>query len=99
MLAGGNLALGVEHRYERYKIRSGDASSFFGSGAQGFPGFNPPEPVDEDRNAIAAFVDGELALTSSLRLGAAGRYEHYSDFGSKVTGKGDRKSTRLNSSH
>src|SRR3546814_3903578 len=28
------------------------------------------------------------SLTSSLRLGAAGRYEHYSDFGSKVTGKG-----------
>ncbi|MBN8816320.1 MAG: TonB-dependent receptor [Sphingomonas sp.] len=88
LLAGADLALGVEHRYERYKIRSGEAASFFGSGAQGFPGFNPPTPVDQGRNAVSAFVDGELAITRSLRLGAAGRYEHYSDFGDKVTGKG-----------
>lgn len=88
LLAGANLAVGVEHRYERYKIRAGEPASFFGSAAQGFPGFNPPVPVDEDRNAISAFADGEIALTRSLRIGAAGRYEHYSDFGSKVTGKG-----------
>ena len=87
LLAGGNLALGVEQRYEGYKIRSGEAYSFFGSGAQGFPGFNPPHPVDEHRNAVSAFVDGELKPIAALNLGAAARYEHYDDFGDALLGK------------
>src|SRR3989442_8945477 len=43
-------------------------------------------------------------LTPKFLANVAGRFEHYSDFGSLATGKaevgvGDRKSTRLNSSH
>jgi iron complex outermembrane recepter protein len=87
LLAGGNLALGVEHRHEHYSIRSGEPSSFSGSGAQGFPGFNPPAPVSLSRNAESAFLDAELSPVHALSLGGAVRYEHYSDFGSAVTGK------------
>lgn len=85
--AGANLAFGVEGRFEAYKIRSGEPNSFFGAGAQALPGFNPPRPVDENRQAFSAFVDGELSLTPQLDLGAAARYEHYSDFGDATTGK------------
>ena len=85
--AGANLAFGVEGRYEAYKIRAGEPNSFFGAGAQALPGFNPPRPVDENRKAFSAFVDGELSLTPQLDLGAAARYEHYSDFGDATTGK------------
>lgn len=85
--AGANLAFGLEGRFEAYKIRAGEPNSFFGAGAQALPGFNPPTPVDENRQAFSAFVDGELSLTPQLDLGAAARYEHYSDFGDATTGK------------
>ncbi len=87
VLAGTHLAGGLEHRIENYEIVSGEPSSFALSGAQGFPGFNPPTPVDVDRNAQSAFLDGELSLIDGLDLGVAVRYENYSDFGDQVTGK------------
>lgn len=85
--SGANLAFGIEGRFEAYKIRPGEPNSFFGAGAQALPGFNPPSPVDENREAFSAFIDGELSLTPQLDLGAAARYEHYSDFGDATTGK------------
>ena len=87
VLSGANLAFGIEGRYEAYRIRRGEPNSFFGSGAQAFPGFNPPTPVDENREAFSAFADGELSLTPQIDLGAAVRYEHYSDFGDATVGK------------
>jgi iron complex outermembrane receptor protein len=87
ILAGADLALGLEQRHETYRMVSGEPGSYFGAGAQGFPGFNPPSPVDVSRDAEAAFVDAEISPVKSLTLGAAGRYEHYSDFGDNTTGK------------
>jgi iron complex outermembrane receptor protein len=87
LFAGGNIAIGAEHRYEHYSIRSGEPASFAGAGAQGFPGFNPTSPVSLSRNAISAFLDGEIKPIEAISLGGAVRYEHYSDFGSAVTGK------------
>lgn len=87
VLAGGNLAFGLEHRYEGYKLRPGEPLSYAGSGAQGFPGFNPPSPIDVHRTAFSAYADGELSPVTGLDLGLAARFEHYSDFGDKVTGK------------
>jgi iron complex outermembrane receptor protein len=87
LLAGANLALGVEHRHEAYRITPGEPLSFAGAGAQGFPGFNPPHPVDVDRDAVSAYADATLSPIAGLDLGLAGRYEHYSDFGSHTTGK------------
>ena len=62
LFAGASLAVGVEHRYEHYSIRSGEAASFVGAGAEGFPGFNPPSLVSLSRNAVSAFLDAEIKL-------------------------------------
>lgn len=86
-LSGANLALGMESRYETFEIENGGQASLIGAGAQGFPGFNPPSPIDESRNAWSAFIDAELHVTPALSLGAAARYEDYNDFGDEVTGK------------
>lgn len=87
LLAGAHLAAGVEYRREGYRLVRGDPASYTLAGAQGFPGFNPPRPVDVDRDSVAAYLDGELSLARGLDLGLAGRYERYSDFGDKLTGK------------
>lgn len=50
-------------------------------GAQGFPGFQPANEVNEYRTNIGAFVDTELDITDAFMIGAAVRMEHYSDFG------------------
>lgn len=86
-LAGANLALGVEYRTETFEIRPGEPASFTGAGAQGFPGFNPPTPVDVDRNALSAFVDAEISPIDGLDIGVAARTEDYSDFGRETIGK------------
>lgn len=86
-LAGANLAAGLEYRTETFEIRSGEPLSFTGAGAQGFPGFNPPTPVDVDRNALSAFIDAEISPFEGLDIGVAGRTEDYSDFGRETTGK------------
>ena len=87
LLAGANIAFGAERRDENYRIRKGDPLSFQGAGAQGFPGFNPPIPVDADRHAWSFYLDGELSPIEALKLGAAVRHERYSDFGNATTGK------------
>lgn len=56
-------------------------------GAQGFPGFRPENEVDEVRTNFGAYVDAELDATERVTVGAAARYEDYSDFGNTLTGK------------
>jgi iron complex outermembrane receptor protein len=57
------------------------------SGTQGFPGYTPGTAVDDSRHNIALYADLEHKLTNELLLGAAVRWEKYSDFGSTTTGK------------
>jgi iron complex outermembrane recepter protein len=87
LLAHGNLAVGAEHRYETFRIIPGEAGSYVGAGAQGFPGYNPPSLVDVDRNAWSVYADVELRPITALTLGGAVRHEEYSDFGAATTGK------------
>lgn len=94
-----NLALGLEAREETYSITAGEEASWvtgprtgpaFGNpapGAQGFPGFQPSNEVDEDRTNVALYVDIESQLTEKFLASVAARVEDYSDFGSQVTGK------------
>ena len=60
---------------------------FAAPGIQGFPGFTPGTEVDEGRRSVAAYVDAETNLTERFLLGAAVRFEDYSDFGNTTTGK------------
>lgn len=92
-----NFAWGVEQRWENYKIEAGQPESWnrgplggdttLGSGAQGFPGFQPSNEVDVDRDNFAAYADVEIPLTDKLTVDGAVRFENYSDFGDTQTGK------------
>jgi len=87
------LAAGVEYRKENYRIYAGEEASYSmgGSstiaGAQGFPGFQPSNVVDANRNNFGAYVDANYELNKKLTFGLASRYENYSDFGSNIDGK------------
>jgi iron complex outermembrane receptor protein len=94
-----NVAVGTAFRTERYVIGAGEAASYINgfhqaqdgsiapSGSQVFPGFRPQDAANADRNNIGAYVDLEADLIPRVLADVAARYEHYSDFGSKVTGK------------
>jgi iron complex outermembrane receptor protein len=56
-------------------------------GSQGFPGFQPANELDEVRTNLGAYLDAEFDLSERVMVGAAARYEDYSDFGSTLTGK------------
>lgn len=93
-----NVAVGGEFRADNYQIKAGEDDSWRNggvpiqggpndgkaapSGAQVFPGFKPEDAVSKSRNNVAGYIDLESNVTSTLVLGAAGRAEHYSDFGS-----------------
>jgi iron complex outermembrane receptor protein len=56
-------------------------------GSQGFPGYSPLNEVDRTRSNISLYADGELDITEKFLIGAAARFEDYSDFGSTINGK------------
>jgi iron complex outermembrane receptor protein len=89
-----NVAFGLEYRKESFEIGAGEPQSYsLGPDptkaplSQGFGGFRPSNEVDESRHNWSAYVDLEGKLTDRLGFDVAGRYEDYSDFGSKATGK------------
>lgn len=94
-----NVAVGAEYRQDGFEIGAGEPNSYidggrpdqFGGraapGAQVFPGFRPSNEVDESRDSKAVYVDIEGDVLQTLRLGIAGRYENFSDFGSTTNGK------------
>lgn len=90
---GFNVSLGAQHRWEKYSIFAGEEGSYKAyrtdrpAGAQGFPGFQPADEIDETRNNIGAFADVELDATRRFTLTGAARFEHYSDFGNTLTAK------------
>jgi iron complex outermembrane receptor protein len=58
-----------------------------GPGAQGFPGIPQSAYTNNKRDNISAYVELDTELVEGLTVTAAGRFEHYSDFGETVTGK------------
>ncbi len=56
-------------------------------GSQGVSGFAPFAAGDFKRSNASLYLNAEQKLTSSLEVSLAGRYEHYSDFGSTTTYK------------
>lgn len=94
-----NVAVGAEVRHENYQIHAGEPGSYSDGGvlnqgggraaigAQVFPGFRPANEADESRHSAAGYVDLEGNVIGWLRLGVAGRAEHYNDFGNTLDGK------------
>jgi iron complex outermembrane receptor protein len=94
-----NVAVGAEYRTEGYEIQAGEPNSYidggkpdqFGgraaAGAQVFPGFRPSNEVDTSRSSKALYVDLEGDVLPQVRVGVAGRFEDFSDFGNTTNGK------------
>jgi iron complex outermembrane receptor protein len=89
-----NFAWGLEYRNEAYETEAGDPESYEAGpvigapiGTQAGSGLKPEETVDVDRDAVSAYVDLETNLTERFQVGAAARFEDYSDFGNSVNGK------------
>jgi iron complex outermembrane receptor protein len=95
-----NLAFGAAFRRERYAIGAGEPASYVNGGAtdqngedlapggsQSFPGFAPSDVTDRHRNNFGLYADAESQLSPKLLADVAARFEDYSDFGSRLSGK------------
>ena len=92
-----HIAGGLERREERFIIGQGQDESWrigpyaqqgFSSSSNGFPGFSPIAAGDWDRQNVAIYGDVHLGGGESpWTVGAALRWEDFSDFGSQLTGK------------
>jgi iron complex outermembrane recepter protein len=82
-----NVAFGGEYRRETYAIGAGIPLSFLSGGAQSYPGFTPTDAGTWSRKNEAGYIDLAAKPIEGLRLDAAGRFEHYSDFGDAKVGK------------
>ncbi|MGC8519560.1 MAG: TonB-dependent receptor plug domain-containing protein [Steroidobacteraceae bacterium] len=82
-----NVAAGVQYRDDGYGIGAGMPISYLDGGAQGYPGFTPSDAGTHHRRTEALYVEVAARPVRPLKLDAAGRYEHYSDFGAATVGK------------
>ena len=89
-----NVAFGVEHRQEKFKVTPGGENSWFiddrpgglaeqgfGIGSNGFTGFSPRISGTWSRNSYAGYIDVEAEVNDRLIVGAAGRYEDHKGVG------------------
>jgi iron complex outermembrane recepter protein len=82
-----NVAFGGEFRRETYTIGQGVPLSYEDGGASSYPGFAPASAGSNGRKNEAGYIDLAANPISGLRVDLAGRFEHYSDFGSAKVGK------------
>jgi iron complex outermembrane receptor protein len=95
-----NVALGAQFRRESFKIEAGEVASWINgghlaqdssgpapAGSSVFSGFSPTDASDHSRTNIGAYLDLESNLSSQVLANVAGRFESYSDFGQRLTGK------------
>jgi iron complex outermembrane receptor protein len=95
-----NVAFGMAFRRERYAIREGELASYINgfhldqdsadvapAGSSVFPGFTPNDATDRHRTNFGVYADAETNLSPKWLADVAGRFETYSDFGERLTGK------------
>ncbi len=91
-----NVAGGFEWREEQFQISTGEQAAWqigpyqqygFGTGSNGFGGFNPASSGTWDRANIAAYLDLEVNATENWRIGGAVRWEDFDGFGSTTNFK------------
>jgi iron complex outermembrane receptor protein len=89
------LSAGVAQRWDSYDQKAGDVAAYSFGGVTGVPigvtggGYITPDAsaYDQTRRSTSAYLGLEGDILPRLTTGIAGRYEHFSDFGSAVTGK------------
>ena len=91
-----NVAGGFEWRNEQFEISTGERAAWeigpyqqygFGTGSNGFGGFNPASSGVWDRANIAGYLDLEVNATDNWRIGGAVRMEDFDGFGSTANFK------------
>ena len=94
-----NFAVGAQFRRESYEIVAGEPASyiqgghpdrngdFAPAGSQVFSGFLPGFAGSHDRTNVGFYADLESELAKWFLVNVAGRFESYSDFGERLTGK------------
>ncbi len=94
-----SVALGAAFRHEAFEIERGEFASYVDGGhlnpededapggSQVFAGFAPGDEADESRTNVGVYAELETQLSAKLLANVAGRFESYSDFGEKFTGK------------
>ncbi len=82
-----NIGLGSEVRSETYQIIAGDTASYYGSGANSFPGIRAENARTNSRFNMGAYADATWDITDNFLIAATGRAEKYSDFGNAQVGK------------
>ena len=98
-----NFATGLEYRREYYRLVAGAPASYENGGVpildgphagnpapigiQAGPGLAPQDASDNGRSSEAIYGELEKDFTDRFMLDAAGRFEHYSDFGNDTTYK------------
>ncbi|MFN3239522.1 MAG: TonB-dependent receptor domain-containing protein, partial [Pseudomonadales bacterium] len=90
------VALGAELREDEYKIKAGEEYAYRdydtvngvslfaedrSGGIQGFPGIAPNNEVDETRDVVSFYLDGEYDVNEAFLVSAAVRYDDYDGFG------------------
>ncbi|MCH2044602.1 MAG: TonB-dependent receptor [Saprospiraceae bacterium] len=77
------IAFGSEVRGENFKASAGEEASYIGAGSISFPGIQEQNTIDTLRYNVGAYIDvvGEFFKHKQLLIGAAVRFENYSDFG------------------
>jgi len=88
--SGLNIAFGLEQRTDQYEQVAGEKASYFNyntaagaaAGSQVFAGFSPVTAGKFSRNSFAIYSDNEIDINDKWMIGAALRFENYSDFGS-----------------
>ncbi len=94
-----SVTAGVAFRWEQFAIGKGELASYVNGGdttqsgadpipgSQVFPGFSPSDTSTHSRTNVGVFADLETNLTRKFLANVAGRFESYSDFGQRLTGK------------
>ncbi|MDO4710040.1 MAG: TonB-dependent receptor [Pseudomonadota bacterium] len=88
-----HIAFGLEYRYDKWNQSPGEYGSYAQpdlskpGGAQGFAGFPPQVSGHYHRRSHAAYLDVEADISEKFNLGGAVRYENFSDFGNRTSGK------------
>ncbi len=90
---------GAAFRWEQFGIQQGEYASYVNGGdttqsgtdpipgSQVFPGFSPSDATTHSRTNVGIFGELESNLSPQVLANAAARFESYSDFGQRLTGK------------
>jgi iron complex outermembrane receptor protein len=78
------VAFGMEYRNEKFLMQ---ANHDYAQLVSASTGIDPETLNTGSRNIVAAYTELNVPLLDTLELTAAGRFDHYSDFGSTINPK------------